>query len=200
MNIKLSEKQIKDYLNEMVVIVDTKEKEKDGEKKNQHILDFFDKKGIKYKSKNLEFGDYTIMLPAKQEFGIMLDLYFDSNIVVERKANLEELSNNLVNRKQDGESGGRIRFEKEMMRAKFKGTTFILMVENASLDKIYSKDYKTGLNKNSFKSTLLTFNSRFGLQPTFISKERAGEYIKDVLYCHVREILKNNLLDKINCK
>ena len=34
------------------------------EQKNEHILDYFDKKGIKHKAKALQTGDYTFMIEA----------------------------------------------------------------------------------------------------------------------------------------
>ena len=54
---KFSHDQIKKLSKEMVILIDTREKE------NSHITNYFDKKGIKYKKQALEFGDYSFMLP-----------------------------------------------------------------------------------------------------------------------------------------
>ena len=72
----------------IVILVDTREKE------NQHILDYFDKKGIKYKKRALEYADYSFMIPENEALNIPRDLYFDKECVVERKGSLEELSTN----------------------------------------------------------------------------------------------------------
>ena len=54
-------------LNSMVVLVDTREH--DG--KNDHILNYFDSKGIAWKKQKLDYGDYSCMLPANEELGIV---------------------------------------------------------------------------------------------------------------------------------
>ena len=63
------------------IIVDTREK------KNDHILEVFDKNNIKYEKRALKVGDYAI-----EHKGQLLD------IVVERKANIDELLQNLIER------------------------------------------------------------------------------------------------------
>jgi len=40
----------------------------------------------------LSFGDYLVMLPANPGAGIIRDLYFEGDIMIERKANLDELA------------------------------------------------------------------------------------------------------------
>lgn len=42
----------------MIVLVDSREK------KNSHILGCFDKQGISYQVGELEYGDYSFMIPA----------------------------------------------------------------------------------------------------------------------------------------
>lgn len=81
---KFSHDQIKKLSKEMVILVDTKEKV------NDHITNYFDKKGIAYKRQALDFGDYSFMLP-KVEGLTSNELYFHKEIVIERKNSLEEL-------------------------------------------------------------------------------------------------------------
>lgn len=197
MNFKLTEKQVKEWLAQMVVIIDTAEKEKDGEKKNQHILDYLDKKKIKYINRKLEFGDYSCYLPAREDFGIFKDIWFNDEISIERKAHLEELSGNLVNRKEDGESSGRIRFEKEMMRAKFNNAKMLLMVETGSLIDIRNDNYKTELKPKSYMNTLFSWNSKYGLDFNFVNKDLAGEFIYGMLHHHVKGVIVKKLFDRI---
>lgn len=112
---KLSYDQIKKLTKEMVILIDTREKE------NSHITNYFDKKGIKYKKQALEFGDYSFMLP--QVDGLTgNELYFHKEIIIERKNSLEELSGNL--------GKNRDRFEKEFLKARNSGISIHLMVEN----------------------------------------------------------------------
>lgn len=59
-----------------MVIVDTREK------KNQFILDYFDKHGIEYKIQKLEVGDYQIE--------------GSPHFVIDRKADIQELVKNIV--------------------------------------------------------------------------------------------------------
>ena len=52
------------------------------EQKNQHILDYFDKKGIKHKAKALKTGDYTFMIEACPELGFIKDTYFTDELCI----------------------------------------------------------------------------------------------------------------------
>ena len=55
------------------------------EQKNKHILDYFDQKGIKHKSKALKTGDYSFMIEACPELGFMKDTYFTDELCIEKK-------------------------------------------------------------------------------------------------------------------
>ena len=72
---KFSYDQIKKLSKEMVILIDTKEKA------NDHITDYFDKKGIAYKRQALEFGDYSFMIPQVEGL-TSNELYFHKEIVV----------------------------------------------------------------------------------------------------------------------
>ena len=75
-----------------MIIIDTREK------KYQHIKDYFDKCGIPYEVRKLDTGDY---------------LNTDNpSVVVDRKANLQEVCSNLSAGKSN-----RIRFTDECKRA-----------------------------------------------------------------------------------
>lgn len=88
MRYKLTDKQMKQVLDSLVVLVDTRENS------NQHIIDFFESKKIPYKRMKLDYGDYSIMLP-KLEGVTTQDIYFTNDFVIERKANIDELCGNL---------------------------------------------------------------------------------------------------------
>ena len=81
---------MEELISSIVILVDTREKV------NFHITDYFDRKEIKYKKKALSYGDYSFMISANEKLGILRDLYFTNSCVIERKASLEEISNNLT--------------------------------------------------------------------------------------------------------
>ena len=69
-----------------MIIVDSREHWTHPNSTDTHIKDYFDRHGIEYEVRKLDVGDYQI----------------DGNprVSVDRKATLEELSRNLMNRQQ----------------------------------------------------------------------------------------------------
>jgi len=161
----------KHILTNIVVLVDTRENA------NEHIIDYFEKKNIPYKIQKLEFGDYTLLLKANLDYGITHDLLLD--YAVERKGSLEELSGNLTN--------DRVRIEEEFWRGNNK---IALVIENESIENIFSHSYNTKYNEKSFLATLCTFLHRYGINYTFVSKNNAGAMIYALLYYRLREAMK----------
>lgn len=78
------------------------------EKKNQHVLDYFEAIGIKYEIAKLDFGDY-------------MDAY-RPGIVIDRKQNIAELAKNVTGKDRD-------RFIRELERAKAAGSKLVILVE-----------------------------------------------------------------------
>ena len=146
--------EIKKKLKELVVIADSREQV------HQHIISWLDKHNIQHKSRALETGDYSVMLG---------DATFEDEIVVERKANLDEIAGNFTN--------GRERFEREMIRAKAGGIKVFLIVENASWTDI-------------FPATLLSWQARFNLTVIFCKPSETAQIIYSTLYYWVRDRLK----------
>lgn len=161
----------------LVVLVDTREKN------NTAIVNYFNKKGITWKNKALNYGDYSCKIPANADLGIMHDLYFTDDVVVERKANLEELSGNL--------SSERKRFENELIRA--DKTRVLLMIESGSYADLVNGYYDTGFNQKAFLAALATFSFRFNFSYHFVSKETAGNFI----YWHLFYAVRSKLLGGI---
>ena len=129
-NFHYTDKEMEELISSMVILVDTREKV------NQHILDYFDKKGIAYKVKALDRGDYSFMLKANEKLGIPRDLYFSNKVIVERKGSLEELSGNLTQERD--------RFEKELCLAP---NHKVLLIENANYSDIATGNYNTKYDK-----------------------------------------------------
>ena len=169
-----TDKEEKEILKSMVILVDTREQA------NSHILKFFDRKSIGYKSKKLDYGDYSFMLPANSDLGIIKPIYFDDEIVIERKGSLTELSGNLTKDRE--------RFEKELIR---KGDAkFHLMVEDGSWEKIQAGIYNTEYKPVSFYATLNAYIARYHISIDFVTKDFSGPFINGLFHYHLRECLK----------
>lgn len=149
------------------------------EKQNQHILDYFDKKSIPYKSKALSHGDYSFYVPANEELNIERDLYFNNEIIVERKNSASELATNF--------STHRARFQEEF--ATFSGKKYLL-IENSNYDDIVNQNYRSQLSPQAFLSSLHTFNHRYNLEVTYMpNNQLSGLWIYSTFIYYLREKL-----------
>lgn len=172
---KCSLEDIKKMIASMVILVDSREK------KNNHILEYFNKHKISYQVEKLDYGDYSFMIPAQAAGGA--PIFFHRDIVIERKSSLEELSSNLAQ--------GRERFEKELLRARNDQAKVYLMVEDkGGYSSIISHRYQTQLAPAAFAASLKTFEMRFGANIQFIDKEYSGYYITATFQYFLRESLK----------
>lgn len=166
--------QKKKLLKSMTVLIDTREKE------NKHITDYFDAKGILYKSKALEQGDYSFLLPKNEELSIPRDIYFSKKIMIERKGSLEEISGNW--------STDRARFEKEMALAPERK---VLIIENASYANLVDGKYRTDYSVASFLGTLHSFWHRYNIPAFFVPDRRySGLFIYKFFEAYLREQIK----------
>lgn len=157
----------------MVILVDTREKV------NDHITGIFDKYGIAYKKKALDYGDYSFMIPADKDLSIPRDLLFTHKVVVERKASLEEISGNLTK--------DRARFEKELALApKDK----VLLIENARYEDVVDGRYKTDYNKKSFLGTLHSFWFKYNIPIFFLDNKYSALFIKKYFEYWFKNYLK----------
>jgi hypothetical protein len=57
--------ELNQLLKSMVVLIDTREKKAD------HIIKYLNKSNVPHKSKALDYGDYSLMLPANKMFDVM---------------------------------------------------------------------------------------------------------------------------------
>ena len=77
------------------------------EKKNQHVLSYFEKVGVRYEIAKLDYGDYQ-------------DVY-RPQISIDRKQNIAELAKNVTVEAQ--------RFKREIERAQNANSTLVILVE-----------------------------------------------------------------------
>lgn len=171
---KFSMEEIKYLIKNMVILVDSREK------KNGHILEYFKKQNISYQVEKLEYGDYSFMIPA---VAAGKDIFFHRDIVIERKASLEELSNNLTQERE--------RFEKEFLKAGNDGCKIYLVIEVlGGYSDIIGHRYGTKFTPAAFMASLKTWEHRFDVNVQFISQEYAGYYLVSTFQYYAREILK----------
>lgn len=174
-NFKYTDKELKELLQSIVVIIDSREK------KQNHITDWFDKKKIPYETKALSNGDYNFYLPANEDLGINRDLWFTKDIMFERKASLDELAGNLTKH--------RARFEEEL--ATTKALSKYLIIENATYADVVNGNYKSDYNSKSYLGTLHSFNHKYDLQIVFMpDPSYTPVFLYGTMQYYLRDILK----------
>ena len=142
----------------MKIIVDTREKVG----KNKHILDYFDKQGIEWERRKLDYGDYTIE-------GL------EDKIVIERKCSLDELALNFTR--------GRDRFKREFQRAADNGAKIVVMVERADYGRIVTHRYRSKFIPKAYIASIESFKEDYGADFVFLPrpKVQAGKFILETL-------------------
>lgn len=170
-------KEASEILHSLVYLIDTREQA------NEHIVTYLENKKLKYKTRALPCGDYSVMIPANADLGIMKDIYLnldrENGILVERKNSLEELAGNL--------GRNRDRFENEF--EKMKGAEKHLVIESGNWGDIYSGRYNSLVTSKSFKGSLYAFQSRYGLHIHFANKKTSPILITELLMNKVKQTL-----------
>lgn len=170
---KFTDKEKAEIVDSIVIVIDTREK------KNEHIRRVFDDKNVPYVSKKLEYGDYSFYLKANPELGIPKDLWFDKEIIIERKGSLEELSGNLTKE--------RARFEKELALAP---SHKFLLIEDSTYRDIAKHNYDTEFNPKSFLASLHAFGFRYDMPFIFLPKTVSALFIKKTFEAYLKELLR----------
>ena len=161
-----TEAELKQELSKLTIICDTREKVFD------HIESFFKKGKIPYKVRHIETGDYSAMLG---------DYTLENDVVIERKANLDEICLNLT--------ADRDRFDREFLRAKANGIKVFLIVENASWSKVFLGDYRSKFSVKSLVASLLSWQVRYNITIIFCEPEQTPKLIYNILHYYARELL-----------
>lgn len=176
MNLKyrFTDTEIKKLMNEnLEIIVDTREQE------NQHILDYFNKKKIRYETKKLDAGDYSIKLTACPEMGLTRDFYMP--VTIEKKNSIDELASSFKDR---------TRFESEFIRAIKSETKIFLLLEDTK-ENIFNHNYRSEYTPQALWGSIQTFEVRFNFTTIYTNKKRSGFEIYSKLRYFTRECLKN---------
>ena len=154
-----TDSEIRNALSELTIIADSREQI------NQHILTWLDGKGVQHITRALETGDYSAMLDGET---------FEDEVVVERKANIDEIAGNFTQ--------GRERFEREMIRAKANGIKVFLIIENASWHDILLHNYHSQLKPQSLMASLLSWQVRYNITVMFCRSDETAQLIYSTLY------------------
>ena len=176
---KFKDKEIATIKKNLVVLIDTREQ------RNEHIKEFFEKKNINFKIHKLDYGDYSIMIPKNAIEGLERDIYFDRDIVIERKANIDELANNL---KKDG-----VRIKTELAHINKYNIRCYLLVEDPN----YDYNIRNGNYRSNYKPESLYGNIKKSIEMRYntfvrpISKSMIGSEIYNTLESFVYERLKH---------
>lgn len=161
-----TDKQYKELIKDIVIFHDTREQE------NEHILSWFNKKGVKHQNKALEIGDYS--------FAIDNDWY-DDEVFIERKNSLDELAQSILQN----------RFKLEIREASLKKHKYII-IEGGSYADILKHNYNSNYNPKAFWNTLMTYQAKYNIHVIFTNKEQIGQMIYSICKSVLNISLKHN--------
>lgn len=153
-----TDKEYKELLKHLTVLTTT------NEQKNEHILEWFDKKSLKHREKALKTGDYCFAVEACPELGFMVDTFFTDELFIERKNSLSELANSINNEA----------FHFELKRAQNIKHKYLLVEQLNGLQGILTHDYLTQYSEKSFWTTLHVLEVKYDLKIKFVPKEYMG--------------------------
>lgn len=136
------------------------------EKKNAHILRYFDRNGIDYIIRKIDVADYQIEGKDK--------------LAIDRKQNLDELATNLTNPQDKG------RFWREVRRAHASGIKIIVLCE-------HGKDIRcipdvaawhsrfSAISGRILMDRMISCEMAYGVKFLFCGKDETGKKILDIL-------------------
>lgn len=163
-----TDKEIANILDDIVILVDTREQ------KNQHILDYLDQNNIKHKKEKLYSGDYSFYLPNYPQ------LNMDRSVLIEKKNSLDEISGNFTSKREQ--------FTNEFSRT--HGEHLHLVIENASFKKINNGSWRSKMSPQSMWASLLTFSIRFNLKVWFTGIDESPKLVYNIIRYEVYEKLR----------
>lgn len=172
-----TKKEYEALLEHMVIICQT------NEKSNAHILEYFDKNGIKYTNKSIRDGDYSFMLKPMPELGFFVDTYFTDELFIERKNSLQELASSIYGHKTLRSNGTKEyddAFIRELKRAINKPHKFLLVEQPNGIDDILKHNYPNNFSESAFFENLTALQVKFGLSVNFCSAENMGRLIYSI--------------------
>ena len=178
MRYKFTDKEIDKISKNIVILIDTREQN------NSHIKQFLDNKQIKYKVKKLDFGDYSCMLSAGTFEGQERDIYFDRDIVIERKNSIDEIAGNF---KDDG-----TRLKTELAHLNKYEIKYYFFVEDPNYDiNIRQGNYRSQYDPKALYNRIKkSIEIRYNTFVRPISRDVIGSEIYNTFSAYVYDVLK----------
>ena len=170
---KLSEKQIKQCIDNLIILVDSRERGLPN-----HITKSFDKYGVNWERAKLDSGDYSAILPEDKENNIPeIDLRDD--LCIERKMSCDEIIGNLTRNKE--------RFNAEFSRTNAK---IPILIED-TFKNACTENYRSKVTSKQFLGALFSFCDRYDTFFYFIGdKDFSALWIYNIFKYRMRNILK----------
>lgn len=177
-NNKFTEKQIKELIDSIIILVDSREK------LPNHITDCFDKYGVNWRKEKLNSGDYSCVVPPNEKLNFK-GIDFREKLCIERKMSADEISVNLSTNKE--------RFNREFERS---NADILILIENNSYKDIAKGEYKSKLHPKSFLGLLHSFSDKHNSPFIFLDKEVSALWIYNTYKYKLKNYLKlmNNKL------
>lgn len=164
----MTDKEIQAVLDDMTIIVDTREK------KNDHIIKYLTDNNIPYIIKKLDIADYSFELPHFPHLNV------DRQFLVEKKNSLDEIVGNFTK--------DRARFAREFER--ITSEKIHLVIEQATWRKLFNGSYRSKFPPKSFMASLMTYSIRYDIKVWFAQPEESPVIIYNLLKYELLEYLK----------
>lgn len=136
------------------------------EKKNEHILRYFDRHGIDYEIRKLDVGDY---------------MFEGGTISVDTKRSVDELAANMLNRNDHA------RFLREAKRATDSGIKLIVLLETSKYKSIPDlrewRSKYSGITGRALMDAIYKTHISYGVEFLFCPKISTGRRIIELLSC-----------------
>lgn len=165
MRYRFTESEIKKLAATFTILHDTREQE------NGHILAWLERSGVAHKKRALKTGDYSIVVPACPELGLLRDIYFDA--AVERKNSVDELIETVKQR---------TRFENELIRGQQLGFFAVVVEDSDGYTRICKGDYRSLYNSKALQASLAALSVRYSCPIHFVPAEYSARWIYTFLY------------------
>ena len=151
----------------MKLWIDSREKWTQPQSSDTHLSAYFDRHGIDWEVKKLDVGDY------------MLD--GNDTISVDRKASVDELASNMLNRNDHA------RFLREAKRAADSGIKLIVLLETSKYKAIPDlrewRSKYSGITGRALMDSIYKTHIAYGVEFLFCPKISTGRRIIELLSC-----------------
>ena len=161
------------------ILIDTREKDL------KHITDKFEINNIQVQHIGLVVGDYTIQATSLDGN----EMNYSPRVVIERKANLNELIANVLGEK---DQHGKNRLQRELQRGLDSDTKIIILIEELDwYNKLLRGDFISKVNPKAARGMIMSLEAKYpNVSIVGIDKRESASYIHTTLYYHLRQQLK----------